>query len=145
MAMAIVTIMAMMPGRILLSAAMTMALLSAAAPAAALDLNAFRAANGRAPLQARSTLMAAAATHARDMARREHLDHSGFRERLGSITSMAAENVSYGCGDQACAIRQWSRSKGHRANMLLRGVTGYGIASAVSASGRRYWVLTLGN
>jgi len=136
---------ATMPGKLPLSIAVAAAILSMAAPAAALDLNGFRAAHGRAPLQARATLMAAAASHARDMARREHLDHAGFRERLGAIASMAAENVSYGCNDQACAIRQWSRSKGHRANMLLRGVTGYGIASAVSASGRRYWVLTLGN
>ena len=29
--------------------------------------------------------------------------------------------------------------------MLMRGVTSYGLASATSADGRRYWVLELGN
>src|SRR6185295_17568370 len=33
----------------------------------------------------------------------------------------------------------------HRANMLRRDVTSYGIASAVGGNGRRYWVLELGN
>ena len=58
---------------------------------------------------------------------------------------MAAENVSWGCDDQACAIKQWARSAGHRRNMLLKGITAYGIASARGDNGRRYWVLELGN
>jgi uncharacterized protein YkwD len=39
----------------------------------------------------------------------------------------------------------WARSAGHRRNMLLRGVTHYGLASATGANGRKYWVLELGN
>jgi uncharacterized protein YkwD len=53
--------------------------------------------------------------------------------------------VSYGCASEDCAIRQWARSAHHRRNMLMSGVSRYGIASAVDARGRRYWVLELGN
>ena len=83
-----------------------------------------------------------AQSHASDMARRGSLDHNGFSQR--GPKGARAENVAYGCGDQACTIQQWSRSSEHRANMLLRDVRGYGIASAVSSNGRRYWTLVLG-
>jgi uncharacterized protein YkwD len=116
-----------------------------ASPAFALDLNSFRAQHGRAPLTASSALMGAAYSHAAELAGRRQLDHRGFKQRLGAVASTAAENVSYGCADEACAIRQWARSGRHRANMLMRGVTSYGLASATSADGRRYWVLELGN
>jgi uncharacterized protein YkwD len=79
------------------------------------------------------------------MARRGHLDHRGWRQRLGGGAITAAENVSFGCDSEDCAIRQWARSAGHRRNMLMGGVSRYGIASAVDAKGRRYWVLELGN
>jgi uncharacterized protein YkwD len=55
-----------------------------------------------------------------------------------------AENVAYGCGDAECTIAQWTRSSGHRTNMLLKDIHSYGLASAVSRSGRRYWALELG-
>ncbi|MBI4366650.1 MAG: CAP domain-containing protein, partial [Deltaproteobacteria bacterium] len=44
-----------------------------------------------------------------------------------------------------CAIRMWAKSAGHRRNMLMKGVSSYGLASASAANGRRYWVLELGN
>jgi uncharacterized protein YkwD len=114
------------------------------APAGALDLNGFRAAAHRRPLHYNGALAAMASRHANDLARRNHLDHSGFREsRVDG--GARAENVSYGCGDESCAIRQWSRSGRHRANMLRADVSGYGLASAISAGGRRYWVLILGH
>ena len=119
------------------------ALIALAAPAQAIDLNSYRAKNGRAALRMDSSLSALAYSHALDLARRGSLDHAGFlRERapLGA----AAENVSYGCGDEACAILQWARSARHRAAMLRKDVTTFGLASALSASGRRYWVLELG-
>ena len=116
--------------------------LSFSLPAHALDLNSYRARHGRAPLQYDSYLAGIAAAHAADMAARGRLDHAGFaqRARLGA----RAENVSYGCGDEACAILQWSRSGRHRAAMLLPDVTSYGLASAVGANGRRYWAMELG-
>ena len=114
-----------------------------AAPAQATDLNSYRAQHGRAALRVDSSLAGLAYFHAMDMARRGALDHRGFKtERAPHGAS--AENVGYGCTDEACAILQWSRSAPHRAAMLRKDVTSYGVASAASAGGRRYWVMELG-
>ena len=108
-------------------------------PETAATLNEFRSANGRTALRSDSRLTALARAHAEDMARRNALDHAGFERRR-----IRAENVSYGCKDTACAIRQWAGSAGHRKNMLLQDVRSYGLAFADSRSGRRYWALELG-
>jgi uncharacterized protein YkwD len=131
--------------RLTLRLAFPVAALLAATPALAMDLNSYRAAHGRMALMPRGVLMGIAYAHAVDLARRQHLDHRGFRQRMGAVASTAAENVSYGCATEDCAIRQWARSGGHRRNMLMGGVSSYGIASAVGANGKRYWVLELGN
>jgi uncharacterized protein YkwD len=111
----------------------------------ALDLNSFRAQHGRPPLSPSGALSGAAYSHAQSLAGRQRLDHSGFRQRVSTERGTAAENVGFGCETEDCAIRRWSRSGRHRANMLRRDVTSYGIASAVGSNGRRYWVLELGN
>ncbi len=115
------------------------------APAVALDLNAFRAEHKLPPLTYSATLGGAAYEHARDMARRNSLDHNGFKERAKMSGGAAAENVSWGCADEDCAIRQWAKSAGHRKNMLMKGVSAYGLASATAENGRKYWVMMLGN
>jgi uncharacterized protein YkwD len=120
-------------------------LAGAASPALALDLNSFRAQHKLPPLSYSATLAGAAYGHARDMAHRNRLDHNGFKERARYSGGTAAENVSYGCETQDCAIRQWAKSAGHRRNMLMKGVSAYGIASATSNSGRKYWTMMLGN
>lgn len=112
-------------------------------PAQAMDLNSYRAQHGRAALRYDSSLAGLAYFHARSLAGRGALDHAGFRTERGPLGA-AAENVSYGCNDETCAILQWARSGPHRANMLRRDVTTYGLGSAVSASGRQYWVMELG-
>ena len=114
-----------------------------AVPAQAMDINSYRAKNGRAALRYDASLAGLAYFHANDLARRGALDHAGFKTLRGPLGA-TAENVSYGCGDEACAIAQWARSARHRANMLRKDVTAYGLGSAVSASGRRYWVMELG-
>ncbi len=114
-------------------------------PAYALSLNGYRRAHHRPPLHYSGALAAAAQWHASDLARRNHLDHNGFRDRMGALSSTAAENVAYGCATESCVIRMWARSAGHRRNMLMKGVSRYGIASARSDKGRVYWVLELGN
>ena len=116
-----------------------------ATPALALDLNSFRAQHKRPPLSVSAQLAGIAYSHARDLANRKRLDHAGFRRRLDFVASAAAENVLVGCADADCAIRKWAASGGHRANMLRRDVTHYGIASATADNGRKYWVLELGN
>ena len=129
--------------RALLAAAL---LTCATTSAVALDVNSFRAQHRLPPLSHSDALAGAAYEHAHSLAKRERLDHSGFKQRVGALVSgMAAENVSFGCEDQDCAIKQWARSAGHRSNMLLKGITSYGIASARGDNGRRYWVLELGN
>lgn len=121
------------------------ALLLAATPVLALDLNAYRRAHRLPPLRYSAELAWVAQQHADDLARRNRLDHKGFRARMRLISSTAAENVLVGCKTQDCAIRHWARSHGHRRNMLMKGVSRYGIASARSERGRTYWVMELGN
>jgi uncharacterized protein YkwD len=116
-----------------------------AAPVLALDLNSFRAQHRLPPLSASGTLAGAAYSHAHNLAARRRLDHSGFRQRVSLTSGAAAENVAYGCATEDCVIRMWARSGRHRANMLRRDVTSYGLASADGGNGRRYWVLELGN
>ena len=122
-------------------ASLNIACTLSATPALSLDLNSFRAA----PLSASGALAGAAYSHAQSLAARQRLDHAGFRQRVPVTSGAAAENVAYGCATEDCVIRMWARSGRHRANMLRRDVTRYGIASAVGANGRRYWVLELGN
>ncbi|MGI8525616.1 MAG: CAP domain-containing protein [Pseudolabrys sp.] len=113
--------------------------------ALALDLNSFRAQHGRPALSYSAGLAGLAYQQANAMAGRGRIDHRDFRARIGaSIGSTHAENVSYGCADEDCAIRQWARSGGHRNNMLRGDVSAYGIASAVGDNGRKYWALELG-
>lgn len=114
-------------------------------PALALDLNSFRAEHRLPPLSYSATLAGAAYSHAHDMAQRNHLDHDGFKERARFSSGASAENVLWGCEDQDCAIRMWAKSPSHRRNMLMQGVSAYGIASATSDNGRKYWVMELGN
>lgn len=132
--------------RLTIAAAAALAALAAfAAPASALDLNSFRAQHKLPRLSVSSELSGAAYAHAHDLANRGRLDHAGFRQRLGNISSTAAENVAYGCATEECVIKMWARSAGHRRNMLMKGVSRYGIASATGGNGRTYWVLELGN
>jgi len=86
-------------------------------------------------------LQALAQQHAYDMARRNSLDHAGFMQHRGPAGA-AAENVAVGCDSEACARRMWMQSAPHRANMMLGGCQA--VASAVSASGRRYWAMEIG-
>ena len=109
----------------------------------ATSLNGFRAAHGLSQLRTDSTLIALASEHSADMARRDSLDHDGFMTSRGP-RGARAENVAYGCKDPACVVQQWVNSSGHRRNMLIPGLTRYGLASATSASGKTYWTLLVG-
>jgi hypothetical protein len=124
------------------TAAVALGLSAALTPAHALDLNAFRAEHHLPPLKQSAALDAVARSHAADMARRGSLDHDGFTQRMNGYMR-AAENVAYGCDNADCTYRMWANSSGHRQNMLMSGITHYGLASAVSANGRRYWALEL--
>jgi hypothetical protein len=88
-----------------------------------------------------SSLRALAQQHANDMARRNSLDHAGFMQHRGPAGAVA-ENVAMGCTTEACARQMWMQSPRHRANMMLGGCQA--VASAISASGRRYWAMEIG-
>ena len=89
-----------------------------------------------------AALHALAQRHAHDMARRNSLDHAGFKSLRGPAGAVA-ENVAVGCETEACARRMWMQSAPHRANMMLGGCQA--VASAVSANGRRYWAMEIGD
>lgn len=128
-------------------AALLLAVLICPIPATAKDsgisVNGFRAANGLKALRADGRMAKLARAHAQDMARRESMDHAGFMEQRAPAGAKA-ENVSVGCADAACAIQQWINSGPHRSNLLLPTARSYGLASAVSGSGNRYWALEFG-
>jgi uncharacterized protein YkwD len=112
-------------------------------PETATSLNGFRASHGLSQLRTDGTLTALASEHAADMARRDSLDHEGFMRQRGP-RGARAENVAYGCKDSPCVIQQWVNSSGHRKNMLIPGLNRYGLGSAISSSGKKYWTLLVG-
>ena len=112
-------------------------------PETATSLNGFRASHGLSQLSNDGPLTALASEHAADMARRDTLDHHGFMTRRGP-RGARAENVAYGCKESACVVQQWVNSSGHRKNMLIPNLTRYGLASATSPSGKKYWALLVG-
>jgi uncharacterized protein YkwD len=129
---------------------------SLALPAVAMDLNAYRAGHGKPALSYSARLAGIAYEQARLMAGRGRIDHKDFLKRIGgsgcsnragatcAVGSTHAENVSYGCADEDCVINRWAKSPGHRANMLRGDVSAYGLGSAISDKGRKYWALELG-
>ena len=70
---------------------------------------------------------------AASMARRDRLDHNGFKSRAKRY-GLRAENVAYGCATEECARAKWWKSPGHARNMMLPGFKE--VASARSRSGR---------
>jgi uncharacterized protein YkwD len=117
-------------------------LVACCSPALADTLNSFRQAHGLPALHRSAGLQAMAQRHARSMAARGSMDHSGSYSERGP-RGARAENVAWGCATESCAIRMWETSSGHRANMLLADAKGYGLASA-SGGKNRYWCLVLG-
>jgi hypothetical protein len=77
---------------------------------------------------------------AASMARRDRLDHNGFKSRAKRY-GLRAENVAYGCATEECARAQWRKSPGHARNMMLPGLQE--VASARSRSGRTYWCMEI--
>lgn len=89
----------------------------------------------------------AALDAARTMARRGQMTHGDFltRVRRNGVEGAAAENIARGQPDVATVMRVWTRSAGHRRNMLVPKFSGVGVAVARNpASGDRpYWAMVL--
>lgn len=109
-----------------------------------------RANAGCASLRVVPKLQAPAERQSRDQAARDSLGHSGAngsttRSRLGGLGySRWAENVAQFQSARA-AVKFWSSSPGHRANMLNCSFRDTGLSVARSASGRLYWTQTFGS
>lgn len=131
---------------------------SLAAPGAVVDADAaramislYRANKGLGPLVVDPGLQRVAEAQARAMAadgRISHDSHGSLTQRLnaaGYAKNIAVENVSAGYHTLAEAFSGWRDSPPHNANMLAKGMTRMGIASAY-APGAKYkvfWTLVL--
>jgi uncharacterized protein YkwD len=114
-------------------------------------ISGYRSNNGLGPVVVDSDLMRLAGEQARAMAARDKMDHDvghPFHERMrkaGVGGSVAVENVGAGYHTLAEAFSGWRDSPPHRANMLNRGVTRMGIATAYAPASKYkvFWALIL--
>jgi uncharacterized protein YkwD len=123
-------------------------------PASASDLGAsaqgaissYRKQHGLPGVSVDPALMQLAHQQAAAMARANTMSHSvggSFASRLGGANrSIAAENIAMGTKDLSSTLTMWKHSSGHNANLLKRGVSRIGVASA-NGGGRTYWALIL--
>lgn len=104
-------------------------------------INAERAAKGLPGLAVNAQLEKSAQKHATDMHKKSYFSHTGKNgstlmqrvKRAGYKPCLAAENLSIGYSSVAKAIEGWMNSKGHRQNILRKGVTEIGIGVADGA------------
>jgi uncharacterized protein YkwD len=74
------------------------------------------------------------------MARQRRLHHDGWLQRLQRAGfGTGSENAAWNQRTPALAVDSWSRSAGHRANLLGRAWRHCGSGVAVAADGSRYW------
>lgn len=116
-------------------------------------VNAYRRQVGLNTLSSNAKLNAAAAAHARDMAKRNRLSHTGgdgsshvVRAKRAGYGPFVTENVAAGQRSTAEVMRGWIGSSGHRKNLKMDPATHYGFAHA-RAPGTKYkdfWVLLIG-
>lgn len=123
-------------------------LASATEPSPAELISSFRLKHGEVRVSSDATLNRIASEQAKAMAARDTLDHSvlgSFSSRIApSRAGRAAENIAYGYETFDKTLGQWINSSEHRKNLLLRGASRVGIASAKDASGRRtYWAMEI--
>jgi uncharacterized protein YkwD len=102
------------------------------------------------PLTASTTLAAAAAVHAQDMASHRKLDHTGSDgsvsggriTRAGYVWSASGENIASGQRDAEAVVAGWLGSPGHCATLMAPYFTETGIAFALAPNENPpiYWV-----
>lgn len=111
--------------------------------------NAFRASQGLGPLQENAILTRAAQAHAQDMETRGYFSHKSVGGPNGNdlrarITSAGcglravAENIAQGQRSELEVFAAWRDSPGHRASLLGRAYTDYGLGRVGNT-----WVMTL--
>jgi uncharacterized protein YkwD len=97
--------------------------------------------HGRHPLKHGKCVSGFADPWARHMAKIQQLVH----QNLGPIlkrckASQVAENIAYGYPTARATVRAWMHSKGHRANILNRGLTNLGVGAVKDKNGT-WWVV----
>lgn len=110
------------------------------------QLNAFRSSQHLPPLRFSAPLQRAAEGHVADLEHKSRLSHRGsdgstLATRVrgqGYAFSQVAENLAMTPGDIDDAMWLWIHSPGHYANLILPGVTDYGLARE-----GQFWVLVL--
>ena len=114
-------------------------------------ISGYRSNNGLGAVVVDPDLMRLASEQARAMAARDKMDpdvgrsvHERMR-KAGLSGSVAVENVGAGYHTLAEAFSGWRDSPPHRANMLNRGVTRMGIATAYAPASKYkvFWALIL--
>lgn len=115
------------------------------------QINSYRQAAGLPALVQNDKLTKAAAAHACDMAQMRKMSHKGSNgsnlprrvEAQGYRFRIINENVGDVTSNAAVAPL-WFNSRGHRANILDRGITDIGLGLANGAGNRHYWVMVGG-
>lgn len=113
--------------------------------------NSYRASRGCPAVRPVSSLNLAAARHAADMATKRYFSHVGKttgtfvqRAQRAGYRYPASENIAYGLNDGRWAAVAWTRSPGHRANMLNCRVRSVGAGVAFNSAGLPYYVQVFG-
>jgi uncharacterized protein YkwD len=105
------------------------------------------------PLVAAKALNAAAADHARDMARKNYFEHRGndgseAKDRVlraGYRSRLTGENIAFGPESAEEVVAGWLASPGHCANIMDPRFEHIGVALATGRKrGRIYWVQEFG-
>ena len=113
------------------------------------EVNEQRKAAGAPPLALDSHLNEVAQKHAEDMLSRSYYDHQSPegllpRDRVlgsGYPAALVAENIARGPTSVDEVMSAWLQSRGHRANLLNRGLTEIGVGCAVGRNATGYTVL----
>jgi uncharacterized protein YkwD len=105
-----------------------------------------------APLALSAKLCEAAEIHARDMADRERMSHTGSdgsnpihrAKRVGYGSSRVGENVAVSQWTVEQVMTEWMESRGHRRN-ILGNYTELGAARIVDELGNNFWCVKFGD
>jgi len=116
-------------------------------------LNAFRASRGLRPVQLSGRLVAAAATHARDMSVQRRAWHFGSdgtspadrAARAGFAGRILGENISESFDDEVAVFQSWLDDRFTRAVMSDPNADQVGLGWFQDSNGKLWWVQLIGS
>jgi len=99
------------------------------------------------PLKANAQLMAAARSHAENMAKQDKLDHVLDEKKpadrvkdAGYRYGYVGENIAWNQDHPKEVLEAWMNSQPHKENILKKDYEEIGVAVVKNAKGERYWV-----